>query len=53
MENSYPTGSIKQSGWENFEKLLNEQCRFSVFRVKKNIQNSYLSDPVLLIDTTE
>ena len=28
MENSYPTGSIKQSGWENFEKLLNEQCRY-------------------------
>ena len=35
MENSYPTGSIKQSGWENFEKLSNEQGRFSVFRVEK------------------
>ena len=35
MENSYPTGSNKQSGWENFERLLNEKGRFSVFRVEK------------------
>ena len=38
MENSYPTGSIKQSVWEHFEKLLNEQGRFSVFRVEKTFK---------------
>ena len=34
------TGSIKESGWEYFEKILSEQDRFSVFRVVKNLQNS-------------
>ena len=52
MENSYLTRSIKQSGWKYFEKLLSEQGRFSVFRVVKKLQNR-LSDPVLLIDSTE
>ena len=34
------TESIKQSGWEYFDKFLSEQDRFSVFRVVKNLQNT-------------
>ena len=40
MENSYPTGSNKQSGWEYFEKQLSEQGRFSEIRVGQKLQNS-------------
>ena len=32
------SGSNKQSGWENFEKILSKQGRFCVFRVEKNFK---------------